>query len=132
MGFSEQRAAYLAGDGDVAAVLAALREITVWMPVDVEGRVFTLMFGGLPWLVAFTSVDRLRNFMVAAGRDVDSGRMFSLTGAAVIDELMDRAPTPTALMIDADSGEPFAVAPVEEVTPNCYVDVDQERIVVSG
>ena len=123
MGFAEARAAFVAGRGEPGEALAAFRSELVWMPVDGNGRVFTLMFGGLAWLVAFTSVARLRDWMMAVGADVAAGRMFSAPGALVIDELMDGAPSPTALLIDAASAEPFTFAPVKGVSPHMYVDV---------
>ncbi len=128
--FAEARSAYLSGGGDVDAVLAAFRGTIVWVPVDLAGQVFTLMWDSLPWLVVFTSLDRLREFAEASGTNWTAVRAFSTTGADVIDGLMDHAPTPTALMVDA-STEPWAFAPVPKVSPHCYVDVEQDRLVIA-
>lgn len=129
MSFADARAAYAAGNGDSAAVLASMRITEVWLPLDAAGRIFTLTYGGLPWLLVFTTADRLHSFAVAAGRDLTGMRMIRALGAQVVDQLMNQAPTPTALIVDAGSHEPFTFAPVPEVTPHCYVDVDEERLV---
>ncbi len=43
MDFTQERSAYLAGYGDPAALLAALRATPLYVPLDVDDQIFTLI-----------------------------------------------------------------------------------------
>lgn len=119
--FEVERSAFLGGFGDPSALLAGLRAAELVVPLDEQGAVFTWVWGGLPWLVAFTGVDRCAAFAEAAGRDSAAVQICRVRGAAVLDGL-DRAPEPTGLVVDAAHAEAMVFPPVKTITPHCYID----------
>ncbi len=119
--FEVERSAFFGGFGDPAALLAGLRTTALVVPLDVDGSIFTQVWGYLPWLVAFTSVDRCAVFAEAAGRDTAAVEICQVRGAAVLDGL-DRAPGPTGLVVDAANPEAMVFPPVKAITPHCYID----------
>jgi hypothetical protein len=127
--FATERAAYLAGFGDGSALVESLRAATLVVPLDVEGNVFTWRLGGLPWMTAFTDVTRCARFADAAGRDQGEIEFLELYGHAVIEGLLEAAPTPTGLVIDAASSDVMAFPPVSDFTPHNYIDVDTGELV---
>jgi hypothetical protein len=129
--FDTERAAFFAGFGDGAALLAGLRSTELVVPLDVDGEVFTWMWGDLPWLTAFTDVNRCAAFAEAAGRDLNAVEICVVAGSAVLDELLDRAPTPTGLVIDAASADVMVFPPVRSLTPHCYIDDQSGEVVMS-
>lgn len=129
--FDTERAAFFAGFGDGAALIAGLRSAEFVVPLDVDGNIFTWVWGGLPWLTVFTDVGRCATFAEAAGRDLDAIEICGLRGAVVLDELLDKAPTATGLVVDAASPNVMVFPPVECLTPHRYVDVDSGEVVVS-
>lgn len=119
--FEVERSAFFGGFGDPVALLAGLRTADLVVPLDAEGSVFTQRWGGLPWLVAFTGVDRCAAFAEAAGRDIAAVEICQVRGAAVLDGL-DRAAEPTGLVVDAAHPDAMAFPPVKTITPHCYID----------
>ncbi|GAB1815543.1 SseB family protein [Mycobacterium sp. MUNTM1] len=96
--FDTERAAFFAGFGDGTALIAGLRSAELVVPLDVDGNIFTWVWGDLPWLAVFTDVGRCATFAEAAGRDLDAIEICALRGAVVLDELLDKAPTATGLV----------------------------------
>ncbi|BDY28242.1 MAG: SseB family protein [Mycolicibacterium mageritense] len=119
--FDVERSAFFGGFGDGSALLESLRATNLVMPLDVEGSVFTWVWRGLPWLVAFTTVERCATFAEAAGRDLEAIEVCTVRGAAVI-EGMDRAPEPTGLVVDPASTDVMVFPPARAITPHCYID----------
>lgn len=119
--FDVERSAFFAGFGDPSALVTALRDSALVIPLDIDGLVFTQVWGGLPWLTAFTDVDRCVVFAEAAGRDTSAVEICRVRGAAVLDRL-DRAPEPTGLVVDAASPDVMVFPPVRAITPHCYID----------
>jgi hypothetical protein len=126
-----ERAAFLAGFGDGPALIAALRDATLVVPLDVDGKFFTLVWSGLPWMVAFTDPQSCARFASAANRDLDAIEVCQLRGATVIDDLLDRAPTPTGLVIDAADPGVLVFPPVANLTPHRYVDERTGQVVMA-
>ncbi|GLE59469.1 hypothetical protein NJBCHELONAE_47820 [Mycobacteroides chelonae] len=130
--FDAAYAAFLAGDGRAEDLVAGVRGTEFVVPLDADGKVFTVMSGGLPWLPVFTSTDALHVFLAETGRDWRQVSAGQVPGGVIVDELLDRAPVPTGLMVDAGGSAPFAFPPVKELTPHCYVDPDTETIVMAS
>ena len=119
--FEVERSAFFGGFGDPDALLSGLRATELVVPLATDGSVFTQRWGDLPWLVAFTSVDRCAAFAQAAGRDTAAVEICQVRGTAVLDGL-DRAPEPTGLVVDAANPEAMVFPPVKTITPHCYID----------
>ena len=66
--------AYLSGFGDPPRLYDALRDATLAVPLDHHGRLFTLVEAGIPWMLAFTTPERLREFAELTDRDLDEVR----------------------------------------------------------
>lgn len=119
--YDVERSAFFGGFGDPSALVAGLRAADLVVPLDDAGSVFTWTWSGMPWLVAFTSVDRCVAFAEATGRDTAAIEICRVRGAAVLDGL-DRAPEPTGLVVDAAHSEAMVFPPVKTITPHCYID----------
>lgn len=119
--FEMERSAFFGGFGDPSALLAGLRATDLVVPLDAQGSVFTWVWGGLPWLVAFTDIDRCVAFAEAAQRDITAVEICRVRGHAVLDGL-DRAPEPTGLVIDPTHPQSVVFPPVKTITPHCYID----------
>ena len=126
--FEVERSAFFGGFGDPAALLDGFRAAELIVPLDEHGSVFTQIWGGLPWLVAFTSIERCAAFAVAAGRDTAAVEICNVKGTAVLDGL-DQAPEPTGLVVDPASSETMVFPPVAAITPHCYIDEDTGKAV---
>ncbi|SUA31690.1 Uncharacterised protein [Mycolicibacterium fortuitum] len=126
--FEVERSAFFGGFGDVSALLAGLREAALVLPLDVNGSVFTWVWGGLPWLAAFTTVERCSRFAEITGRDTAAVGVCTVRGGAVLDGL-DRAPEPTGLVVDPASSDVMVLPPVKAITPHCYVDEETGKVV---
>jgi len=119
--FEVERSAFFGGFGDPTALLNGLCDVDLVVPLDAQGSVFTWVWSGLPWLVAFTDVNRCVAFAEAAGRDTAAIEICRVRGHAVLDGL-DRAPEPTGLVIDAAHPQAMVFPPVKTITPHCYID----------
>jgi hypothetical protein len=126
-----ERAAFAAGFGNGEALIDALRCAELVVPLDIDGRIFTWDWAGLPWLTAFTDVAHCAAFARAAGRDLEAVKICKLPGAAVIDDLLDHAPTATGLVVDAASPDPLVFPPVRAFTPHRYVDEQTGQVVIA-
>jgi hypothetical protein len=109
--FTQERAAYLGGYGDPDALLAALRAATLYIPLDVDDRFFTLVVDDVPWSVAFTTWERVQAFALAAGRDLVSVRVYEVTGDSFIDTVIAQGPVPTGLVVDAHQADTMVFPP---------------------
>ncbi len=116
MDFTQERSAYLAGYGDPAALLAALRDATLYVPLDVDDEFFTLIVDEVPWNVAFTTWERVQEFARAAGRDLASVNVYEVTGGLFIDTVTTQGPVPTGLVVDAHQADTM-VFPPDALTP---------------
>lgn len=119
MDFVQERAAYLAGYGHVAALLDALRGATLVVPLDVNEQFFTLVLEHAPWFVAFTSRERARQFALAAGRDLASVGVVEMTAADLIDTVVTQGPVPTGLVVDPHQPDTMAFPP-DMFSPNRF------------
>jgi hypothetical protein len=129
--FDTERTAFFAGFGDGAALVAALRSADLVLPLDIDGDVFTWMWSDLPWLTVFTDVRRCAAFAEAAGRDPDAVQICVMPGSVVLDELLDKAPTATGLVVDASSADVMVFPPIESLTPHRYVNLESGEVVVT-
>jgi hypothetical protein len=109
--FTQERAAYLAGYGRPAALMVALREQTLYVPLDVDEQIFTLIVDEIPWNVAFTTWKRAQEFARAAGRDLASVSVYEVTGASFIDTVTTQGPVPTGLVVDAHQADTMVFPP---------------------
>lgn len=129
--FETERAAFFAGFGDGAALVAGLRSAELVVPLDVDGNVFTWVWSDLPWLTVFTDAQRCATFAEAAGRDLAAIEICVIQGAVVLDELLDKAPMVTGLVVDAASPDVMVFPPVRTLTAHRYIDVDSGEVVMS-
>ncbi|OKH85573.1 hypothetical protein EB75_19575 [Mycobacterium sp. ST-F2] len=129
MDFVQERAAFCAGFGDGAALIAGLRAAPLILPLDVDGQIPTWIWNGVPWLAAFTSARRCEAFALAAGRNTSAIEVRTVRGAALVDEILDKAPTPTGLVVDAASHDVMVFPSTRELTPHCYIDLDTSEVV---
>ncbi|GAC55193.1 SseB family protein [Gordonia amicalis] len=120
--------AYLSGFGDPPKLYDALREAHLSVPLDVHGRFFTLVQGGLPWMLAFTTPQRLRDFADLTDRDPAEVTYIDVQGQALIDEVLDIAPEPTGLVVDPMTPTQMTFPPLKDFTPHCYYDDEGEII----
>ncbi|MBE7192751.1 MAG: SseB family protein [Gordonia polyisoprenivorans] len=111
MDFKQERAAFLAGYGDPVALLSALREQTLYVPLDVDEQIFTLIVDHMPWNVAFTTWDRAQEFARGAGRDLASVSVYEVTGGSFIDTVTTQGPVPTGLVADAHQAHTMVFPP---------------------
>jgi hypothetical protein len=124
------RASFVAVFGNVAALIDSLQSAQLVVPLDVDGRVGTWVWGGLPWLTAFTDAEHCGRFAEAAGRDSDAVEIRTLPGSVLVGELLDRAPTPTGLVVDAGSPDVLVFPPVRALTPHRYIDEETGQVVM--
>jgi hypothetical protein len=129
--FDTERAAFFAGFGDAAALVAGLRSAELVVPLDIDGDMFTWVWRDLPWLTVFTDVRRCAAFAEAAGRDLDAVQICAMPGSVVLDDLLDKAPTPTGLVVDAVSADVMVFPPLRSLTPHRYVNLESGEVVVS-
>ncbi|MGU3292540.1 SseB family protein [Williamsia sp. M5A3_1d] len=111
MDFHEERAAFFGGYGETDSLMSSLREQRLFVPLDTDEQLFTLMFGDVPWMVAFTSVDRLRAFSDAAGRDSAAVRLTEVAAGDLIDRVITQGPVPSGLVVDAHSSDVMVFPP---------------------
>ena len=111
MDFQQERAAFFGGYGQPPALLEALRDQVLYVPLDHNERYFTLMYGEVPWMLAFTTWARAQEFAVAAERDLASVQASEVTGAALIDKVVTQGPVPTGLVIDAHQADVMVFPP---------------------
>ncbi|QHD86050.1 SseB family protein [Gordonia sp. JH63] len=120
--------AYLSGFGDPPRLYDALRDATLAVPLDLHGRLFTLVEAGIPWMLAFTTPERLREFAELTDRDLDEVRYLDVPGHALIDRVLDQAPEPTGLVVDPATPSTMTIPPSRELTPHCYYDDEGEVV----
>lgn len=120
--------AYLSGFGDPPKLYAALREAHLSVPLDVHGRLFTLKQSGLLWMLAFTTPQRLRDFADLTERDPAEITYLDILGQSLIDDVLDQAPEPTGLVVDAAMPEMMTYPPTKDLTPQCYYDDEGEIV----
>lgn len=120
--FTDEVRAYVAGYGRPGSLLAALRTAELCVPLDAAGRYFTSVVDGLPWMIAFTTPQGLHAYAELTGRDADLVRYVEITGAILIDTVLDTAPEPTGLLVDPQTGQAMTFPPVRAFTPHCYID----------
>ncbi|MFW0794268.1 SseB family protein [Gordonia sp. CPCC 205515] len=126
--YTEEVSAFFAGYGRPGSLLDALRGVDLCVPLDEHGRYFTYVVDGLPWMLAFTTPERLRDYAELAGRDVDALTFVDTVGALLIDTVLDVAPEPTGLLVDAETDRAMTFPPVRAFTPHCYIDDDGEVV----
>ena len=120
--------AYLSGFGDPPKLYAALREAQLSVPLDVHGRLFTVQQAGLPWMLAFTTPQRLRDFADLTERDAAEITYLDVEGQSLIEDVLDKAPEPTGLVVDPMTPMQMTFPPLKDFTPHCYYDDDDEII----
>lgn len=126
--FTDEVSAYLSGFGDPAALLTSLRSADLVLPLDLHGQLFTVVEGGLPWMLAFTSVPGLRDFAVLTERNLDEVSCVQVVGDRLIDGVLDRAPEPTGLFVDPATTRAMTFPPTRDFTPHCYIDDEGEVV----
>ncbi len=109
--FEQERAAFFAGYGQAEPLMSSLRDQRLFVPLDVDEQLFTLMLADVPWMVAFTSIDRLRAFSDAAERDPAAVRLTEVAAGDLIDEVITRGPVPTGRVVDAHSSDVMVFPP---------------------
>ena len=120
--------AYLSGFGDPPKLYDALREARLSVPLDVHGRFFTLTQSGIAWMLAFTTPQRLRDFANLTDRDPAEITYLDVEGRQLIDDVLDKAPEPTGLVVDAATSETMTFPPTKELTPHCFYDDEGEIV----
>ncbi|ANY23609.1 SseB family protein [Gordonia terrae] len=120
--------AYLSGFGDPPRLYETLRDTDLVVPLDINGRLFTLVEAGIPWMLAFTTTDRLREFAALTERNLDEVRYLDVPGHALIDRVLDHAPEPTGLVVDPATPSTMTFPPGRELTPHCYYDDEGEVV----
>ncbi|KQY37589.1 MULTISPECIES: SseB family protein [Nocardia] len=110
-------AAFYAGFGQPAALLAAFRQAALLVPLTADDRVFFSQVGGVDWLCAFTSIEEYARFMVTRGHLQDNGidadreyRHHWLFGRR-LQEYVDSRTEPAGIAIDIVGSAPMAFPP---------------------
>lgn len=79
--------AYYKGEGDPVALLGALRDATLLLPVLADGRVARRRFGGARWVCVFTGEDEFALYAAARRGGAKLGRFDRVVGADLLDGL---------------------------------------------
>ncbi|SIS22012.1 hypothetical protein SAMN05445060_3867 [Williamsia sterculiae] len=111
MDFTQERAAFFAGYGQPEELLEALRDQTLYVPLDVNDEFFTLVVDDVPWSVAFTTWKRAQDFAHAAGRDLASVKAYEVTGGVFVASVVTQGPVPTGLVVDAHQADVMVFPP---------------------
>ncbi|MFI5717952.1 hypothetical protein [Nocardia sp. NPDC051750] len=100
---------YYAGFGQPTALVSALREAALLVPVTEDDRLFLVRSGGLGWLCAFTDVEEYARYMLAretmtAGRVVADKqyRYHTFWGSRLL-EYTEQQEEPTGIAVSRGS-----------------------------
>lgn len=121
--FVRERAAFFSGYGNGGRLMEGLRAAVLLVPVDSDGMLFTMRSAGLLWMLGFTTEASGQRFFDTIDRDDWAVGLLPLPTDRLIDDVLDKAPEPTGLVIDAvDPGQSMSFPPVREFTPNMCVE----------
>ncbi|TCJ95394.1 hypothetical protein [Nocardia alba] len=110
-------AAFYAGFGQPAALLAAFQQAALLVPLTADDRVYFSPLGGVDWLCTFTSIEEYALFMAARGHlqggGIDGDREYRyhwLFGRRLQEYVESRA-EPAGIAIDIVGSAPMAFPP---------------------
>ncbi|MGY2112954.1 SseB family protein [Nocardia gipuzkoensis] len=113
----DEIAAFYSGFGQPVALLKALRQAALLVPVTDDDRVQLSQQGGIDWLCAFTSIEEYARYMTARGYLTAGGieadrryRYHSLYGWRLLAYAESRD-QPTGVAVDVVGSAPMAFPP---------------------
>ncbi|MCC2279164.1 SseB family protein [Streptomyces sp. ET3-23] len=118
---TEQVAAVHAGQGHPAAMIGEFRRTAVLVPLDEAGGLWSVEFGGIRWICAFTDETALARFAAAHGATAAStpvDREYrSVLGARLLDVVVPAVGGPAGVALDVAGERPMLFPPVTGIVP---------------
>lgn len=112
-------AALHAEQGHPAALVGEFRRAAVLVPLDEGGGLWSVEFGGIRWLCAFTDEAALAKFAVAHGLAEDQAWEYrSVFGARLLDVVVPKVGGPAGVALDVGSERPMLFPPVRGIVPD--------------
>jgi hypothetical protein len=105
-----------AGTGDAREMLSVFRDSLVLMPQTAAGAVVAADFGGVRWLLAFTTPAELATWVIARGSDGGAEQPYlSVLGSRLLDVAVPDVGVPAGVAIDVAGTQPMMLPPVRGI-----------------
>ncbi|MEU1312890.1 SseB family protein [Streptomyces cinnamoneus] len=116
---TQQIAAVHAHQGHPAALVGEFRRAAVLVPFDEAGGLWSVEFGGVRWICAFTDETALARFAVEHGlSEGGEWRYLSVLGARLLDVAVPQVDGPAGVALDVGSERPMMFPPVRGIVPD--------------
>ncbi|MEU4210381.1 SseB family protein [Streptomyces sp. NPDC026206] len=105
--------------GHPAALVGEFRRTAVLVPLDEGGGLWSVEFGGIRWLCAFTDEAALAKFAVAHGlAEGGEWEYRSVLGARLLDVVVPKVGVPAGVALNVGSERPMMFPPVRGIVPD--------------
>ncbi|MFF2193188.1 SseB family protein [Streptomyces sp. NPDC058157] len=98
--------------------LAAFRRRVVLVPLDARGGLWTVGFGGLDWICAFSEEGTLARFAEARGEAAREWVFRRVIGARLLDEVVPALGFPCGVALDAAGPGGAVFPPLRGIVPD--------------
>ncbi|MEV5240569.1 SseB family protein [Streptomyces cinnamoneus] len=116
---TQQIAAVYAHQAHPAALVGEFRRAAVLVPLDEAGGLWSVEFGGVRWICAFTDDVALARFAVERGlSEGQEWRYLSVFGARLLDVVVPQVGGPAGVALDIGSEQPMLFPPVRGIVPD--------------
>ncbi|MGK5732410.1 SseB family protein [Streptomyces sp. URMC 124] len=121
-----------AEEGRPAALVGRFRRAAVLVPSDGQGDLWSVEYGGVRWICAFTDETALGRFALKQGADGTADWAYrTVLGARLLDVVVPALGAPAGIALDVAGLHPVLLPPVVGIVPDAYA-VDAETGTETG
>ncbi|MFF7728336.1 hypothetical protein [Streptomyces sp. NPDC008001] len=121
MALTDEIRALHAEEGRPAALVGRFRRTAVLVPSDGQDGLWSVEYGGIRWICAFTDETALGRFALAQGADGSSDWTYrTVLGARLLDVVVPGVGVPAGVALDVAGPYPALFPPVVGIVPDAY------------